>query len=114
MISMRFVLLLLLGIGASKATFSYWKYSTTVEGLPSKPKAARVGSRGCAADKRQCMKVLTLSLALGIIVPLCIIILEPSANVQQPKRATSSVEKKWGVAATVPESAKGSEDSHPQ
>jgi hypothetical protein len=50
--------------------------------------------------------------ALGIIVALCIFILGPPANAQQPKRAISSAEKKWGVAATVPESAKGLEDSH--
>lgn len=61
------------------------------------------------------MKTQTLSkLALGITVALRISILEPSVNTQQPKRAISSVEKKWGVATTVPESSKGPEANHQQ
>lgn len=49
MISMHFVLVSLLGIGPSKATFSYWEYGTVVECLPSKLKAA--GSAPRAAQQ---------------------------------------------------------------
>lgn len=112
MISVRFVLLSLLGIGPLKVTFTCWEDSTAVERFCLGSQGCGVSSQGCPADKQQCMKTQALPLALGITVGLCIFILERSANAQQPKRAVSSTERKWGDAATVPENSKGSEGNH--